>query len=422
MAFTGLGALSSLLLAAGIWLAARDVSERLMDQTLTAELEDYINRHARNPASLPPAAAGLRGYLVSRGTAGDHLPQPLRDLPPGQHEVELDGIRHRVAVAERNGDHYVILFDEQRQHRREQRFIGYLMIAAATMTLFSAIGSLWLARRVIAPVTRLARTMGQAAPERPPQLAHALTSDDETEEVAALARAFDRYVARLAAFVERERNFSADASHELRTPLAVIRGAVEMLSDDPKLDEVQRRRVARIERAAAEMIELIDTFLMLAREEVPATTAHCDAAQIAIDCVERYRTIAAGNGSKIELNLAAATGDRRALPVPASLFAIVLANLLRNAVTHTRAGQVTVELDDQRLVVSDTGSGIPDAARERVFDRYYRGPDSKGSGIGLSLVKRICERVGWTISLHSDIAAGTVATVTLRPDRELTIT
>jgi signal transduction histidine kinase len=408
MAFAGLGALLSLLLTVGIWFAAHDVSRRLMDQTLKAELEDYMARRARNPRSLPPDTAGLRGYLVEAGSSGDSLPPALRGLAVGQHEVELDGLPFRIAVAERNGDRYLILFNEERQQLRERRFLGYLAGGGLLMTLLASVGGLWLAGRVIAPVTEFARAVRSAQPEDPPRLAEGHPTEDEIGE---LARDFDHYLRRIAAFLERERTFAADASHELRTPLAVIRGAAEVLADDPGLTAAQAERVARISRAAAQMSELIAALLLLAREDNAPTDEACDAVQIARDCVERYLPQASARGTRLGLEAAAPVP----LPVPAAMFAIVVANLVRNAVAHTSNGSIAVRLDAAGLQVQDDGVGIRDQEIGQVFDRYYRGAASHGAGIGLALVKRICERYGWQIALESAPTGGTVATLRFAP-------
>ena len=401
----------SLLFSLGIWFAAHDVSQRLMDQTLKAELEDYMARRERNPNSLPPATASLRGYLVAPGSAAADLPPPLRALAVGQHEIELDGIPWRAAVAEKDGSRYVILFDELRQKHRQHRFLGYLVAGAALMTLLAAVGGLWLAGRVIAPVTELARAVADAGAESPPRLPAIAAAAAPGDEIDELAHAFERYLARLAAFVERERSFAADASHELRTPLAVIRGAAEVLADDPSLSAAQRERVARIERAAEEMGQLIEALLLLAREEDAPPDERCDARQIAIACVERYRALADSRGTTLRV-VTPATVELRG---PSALFAIVLANLVHNAVAHTRDGEITIRLDPASMLVQDSGSGIRDEALGRVFERHYRGPDSTGAGIGLFLVKRICDRLGWRVELQSDRAGGTAATLHFIP-------
>lgn len=402
IAFAGLGAVLSLLFTLGIWLAAHDVANRLMDETLEAELADYMSRRSRNPNSLPPATASTNGYLIRHGETAAGLPAGIVGLPPGRHEIILNDIPHRVAVAERDGDRYVLVFNETHQKRREQRFLAYLIAGAALMTLLSSIGGLWLAGRVIAPLTDLAKAVRAADFEKPPRLVRSPGPGDEIDE---LAHAFDHYLARLAAFIERERNFAADASHELRTPLATMRGAAEVLADDPGLSKAQHRRVARILRAAEDMGELIAAILLLAREEGVPVDAPCDAGHLAQTCIERYRSLAATHNTHIDLDLA----EEVCLTVPPAFFAIVIANLLQNAVAHTCDGRISVRLDRQRLVVSDTGSGIPSADLAHVFERNFRGPASTGSGIGLSLVKRICERIGWAISLSSQPTGGTTA-------------
>lgn len=404
LAFAGLGAALALLLTVGIWFAAHDVSRRLIDQTLRAELEDYMARRARNPNSLPPDTASLRGYLVTAGQTPDHLPEPLRALPVGQHEIELDGVPYRVAVAERADERFLILFSEARQRLREQRFLGYLIAGATLMTLLATIGGLWLAGRVIAPVTELARAVSAAPPDDPPRLAVEGEPDDE---IAELAGAFDHYLDRLAAFVERERTFAADASHELRTPLAVIRGAAEVLAEDPTLSEAQAQRIARIERAAADMSALIAALLLLAREETTTIEEPCDAVQIARECIARYQPLATARGSVLSLDAPAPVW----LPVPPAMVAIVVANLVHNALAHTENGTIAVSIDARRLQVRDTGVGIQESELHQVFQRYHRGPESGGAGIGLSLVKRVCDRHGWRIALDSPESGGTMATL-----------
>ncbi|MBI5110244.1 MAG: HAMP domain-containing histidine kinase [Rhodocyclales bacterium] len=401
--FASLGAALSMLLSVSLWFAARDVSQRLMDQTLRAELEDYMARHARNPGSLPPATASLRGYYTTTDAAITELPPPLRQLAPGQHEIDLDGIPYRVAVADEHGRRYVILFDEVRQKHREQRFLAYLVIGALTMTLFAASGGWWLAGRVIAPVTELARAVTNARPDEPPPLLSIPSAGTPGDEVDDLARAFERYLMRLRLFVERERSFAADASHELRTPLTVIRGAVDVIAAKPGLDPELRERLARIERASEEMTQLVEALLLLAREDEPAAGEACDARHIARQCIERYRGQATARGTVMTLTATSPV----TLAAPPALFAIVLANLVRNAIAHTLNGRIAITLEATSLTVRDNGSGIEEAEQQRVFERLYRGTDSEGAGIGLFLVQRICDRLGWTASLQSDAPAGT---------------
>lgn len=408
LAFAGLGALLSLLFTVGIWFAAQDVSRRLIDETLDAEMADYMARRARNPQSLPPATASLTGYLLRPGEDAGDLPQEIAGLAPGRYDLVIDATPYRLEIAEREGERYVLLFNETRQKRREQRFLIYLVAGAGLITLLAAVGGLWLAGQVIAPLSELAAAVSRADPQHPPSLARAGGPGDELDE---LAHAFDRYLARLAAFIEREQAFAADASHELRTPLATIRGAAEVLADDPGLDAGQRARLARITRSCDEMGELIAALLLLSREEDSQAEPSCDVGQAIRQCAERYREPAAARNTRLELRLA----GQVLLPVQSAFVTMIVANLMHNAVAHTRDGIITVSVDPQRLIVADTGSGIPAADLELVFERHYRGADSSGAGIGLSLVKRICERLGWRIALASHPVRGTTATLDFAP-------
>ena len=92
--------------------------------------------------------------------------------------------------------------------------------------------------------------------------------------------------------------------------------------------------------------------------------------------------------------------------VPRGLLLCVVNNLLRNALDHSQSRRIDVVLDAPRLVIQDYGRGIDDAAQAQVFEPDMRGPDSEGEGVGLNLVKRICDRLGWRIALESAPGAG----------------
>lgn len=413
-AFAAFGAVVSLLLAVGLYFAARGNGQRLIDETLRAELDDYMARRARNPSSLPPSATSLQGY-VDDGTPGRHaIPEPVRSLATGVHEIELNDEPYRVAVADRGGERFYILFNESRQQARERRFAAYLSLGALIMTLFSAGGGWWLASRVIAPVTDLAmRVRSLDASARPD-----LSSNQPHDEVGDLARAFDRYLVRLHGFIDRERAFTADVSHELRTPVASIQGAVEVMQEDEALRAAHGERIERILRGARHMTELIDALLLLAREESDARMPRerVDVGDIVKDSIERNRYLLRNLNTRVVLDIRAALQ----LNVERVLLSVVVANLVRNAFSYTRAGEVRVILEPDRLLVSDTGIGIDSEDLDRVFHRYYRGSASQGAGIGLSIVKRICDRYGWSIAMESHVGQGTTAQLILSQPAVLT--
>lgn len=407
--FAWFGALVSLLLSLGLSFAAHSLGESLMDETLRAETEDYILRRTRNPNSLPPATLSVRGYVLDTGGTGEEIPPELRGLPIGKHQLTLGGTPYRVTVTDRGRQRYFMLFNEARQRSREQQFLLYLVSGALIMTLISAGIGWWLAGRIVAPLAELARRVGKATPED-----DSLDIDRgfANDEIGSLARVFGGYLRRMRDFIERERAFTSDVSHELRTPLAVVQGAVELLETDNRLDEKGRSRVTRIGRAARQMIELTSALLLMAREETQREPIErdCEVWEIVKECVENHRYLVS-DGVRVEMQDEA----HPRVAAERTLLAIVVANLIGNAFTYTKTGSVSIRLGNGCLTVSDTGPGIREAEIGRVFQRHFKGSGSTGSGIGLSLVKRICDRYGWETLIDSTEGQGTVAQLRFTP-------
>jgi len=412
--FAWFGALVSLLLAVGLYFSAHDLGKRLIDETLQAEMEDYLSRRARNPLSLPPNTLSLRGYVFKSGESTAEAPTAVQHLPIGRYEIQLDGVPYRAIVSQRQALRYVMLFDQAPQLQRESRFAFYLAAGILIMALLSAGGGYWLAGRVIEPVIRLSKEVQDASPEgQSPTLSDHFTED----ELGELARSFDNYLGRLRAFIDRERAFTADVSHELRTPLAVIQGATEVLEGDHNLSPKQKQRINRIERASRDMTELTMALLLMAREETARAQPdeQCPVKEVLMECVEKHRHLIEGRDAVLELDIAA----QPRLPAERTLLSIVISNLIRNAFSYTETGKIGIRLAADRLVVSDTGIGIKADELARVFQRYYKGSASKGSGIGLSLVKRICDRYGWDVLIESREGEGTTAQLIFVPNTPL---
>ncbi len=400
--FAALGGGLSLIIAIGLYIGAQDAGVSLIDETLVAEMQDYQARRTRNPHSLPPATHTLRGYVAPPAPGEAVLPASLSSLVPGRHSLQLDGQQYRVAVAERAGQRTYLLYNQSLFMRQQHRLGLYLAIFVACMVLASAGIALWLAERVIEPVKELARRVRVIDPDSAPgDLAAGFPAD----ELGELARAFEQSLRRLAAFIERERAFTADVSHELRTPLAVIRGAAEVLLADATRPVKERLRLQRIERAAADMADLSTALLAMARECDATAARRVVVADIIADSIEKHRHLLRDK----PVEVVQIVHGNPSLAVDANLLGIVIANLVRNSFNYTDRGQVCITLGEDNLSVTDTGQGIPLEALEQVFMRLYRGGNSQGAGIGLSLVKKICDRYGWSIRLQSEPGTGTTA-------------
>ncbi len=405
LAFALFGALLSILLSVGLYLATRDVEERLIDETLTAEMQDYISRRTRNPHSPPPATTIIRGYVRPSARFEADIPPHVRELPAGHHPIQLNGRPFRAAVVQQGESWFYLLYDESQVEQRKEYVFAFLAAGVLLMTLISAALGRWLACRVVAPVGQLARRVTHLRPEEsPPPLA----ADYPADEVGELARAFDTYLARLEGFIERERAFTAEVSHELRTPLAVIQGAAEVLLGDPNLEKSQRRRVSRISRAALEMTEVTQALLALAREDAGSGGRRATSVEEVLrQVLEAHQPLLRDRPVALEV----AIHDTFEVWAEAPLVRILISNLVRNAFTYTHQGHIKVVLEATRLTIEDTGVGIEEEDLDQVFQRYYsRQP--QGTGLGLSLVRRICDRYGWSITLQGLEPQGTTTRLT----------
>ncbi len=395
------GAGLSIVLSAAVFFIVQQIGHQRMDEILRVELD----KHIHNSGFEAPNTVSIEGYVRPPAGSGQDIPAEIRDLAPGNYNVTVGDTDYRVLVDDRNGARYFMLFDTESQHIQEAKFSRFVAIFALFMIVSSSAGGVLLASRVTASVTRLAAQVGKAKPGDLELSLIKLTSNDEVGE---LARAFDRYLRRLREFTEREKYFTADVSHELRTPLAIMLGSVEMLEQDKTLSEKQKERLSRIRRAAQDMIDLTAALLLMGREHQPSLDEQpCNVADVALACVEKHRHLIGDRPIRMEVKLLA----EPSLIVERPLLEIVIGNLIRNALFNTKSGMVTFRLEAQRLTVQDTGVGMRPEELARALERYYKGASSTGAGVGLSLVKRICDRYGWRISLESQEGKGTTASI-----------
>lgn len=404
--FALIGGSVSLALGSWVYITVRDLDRRLIEEALTAEIDDYRARLARNPHSLPPMTATVRGYLV-RADRTDTRPPELRGLSAGRSEVSVDGIPYYAAVVREGDTQLIMLHNRTQVERRERLLLLVLSSGILGTTLLAAGGGWWLAGRVIAPVRELARRVRERSPD---DLHSPFAEGLAHDEVAELAHAFERYLERMRAFVERERAFSADASHELRTPLAVIQGTVEVLQGRPELDDRARQQLERIARTVHGMSDLTSTLLMLEREK--RGHSKCRVGEVVQDVVKQHRHLLAPKPVSLSVDIR----EPLTLDVERPLLTIAIGNLVRNAFTYTEAGNVAITLEGGVLSVADTGPGLPPQDLDCLFEHSERSRRAtRGAGIGLPLVKRIADREGWTVAVQNRPEGGALFRLTLMP-------
>ena len=263
-----------------------------------------------------------------------------------------------------------------------------LALVLGGVALAAALGRL-AARHLVAPVVRVTEAARHIEQTEDLGRRIEVTSQDEVGELAAH---FNAMLDTLEGSIAAQRQLVADASHELRTPVTSLRTNIEVLAEN-RLDDAERARlVADVEAQAEELSALVADLIELARGDQPSPAqedVRLDA--LVAEAVERARRHAPGVTFRVELEPAVLDG------VPDRL-ARAVNNLLDNAARHGRT--VTVIAGPSGVRVSDDGGGIAEADLPHIFDRFYRGADTRGrpgTGLGLAIVRQVAEQHGGTV-------------------------
>lgn len=392
VAFVLLTGTVSGLFSLATFVAMDQFEEDLYVRQIDGELRWWIARLGEAPQSQPLALANKARLYVTPDMSVTQLPPFLAKQEIGWREVFDGNETYQVVRQDRGPRRYYLVQPASELERRER---GWLLVLAAG-TLIAILAAFFLARliasSVLEPVVRLAQRVRAADPEHAPRHLAAGFADDELGE---LARVFEQRLGQLHEFTASERLFTSDVSHELRTPVAIIAGAAETLLMRSQMLEWARAAVLRIRVAAQEMQDLIDAFLALGR--APNTSAAryppCLVNTILHAEIERLRAQVGAPTIVLDEQTVLT------LPCPAPLVTVAVRNLLDNAARYAPDGQVRITLQPDALTVDDSGDGLADADIARAFDRHQRLAVEvpNGEGLGLAIVQRICQRLGWQV-------------------------
>lgn len=418
------------------WLVAQNTAgkpfDRALEHNVNALSQLVSVREGRVLFSLPgPAREILRAddtdqvfFQVRRGNgdllAGEHdLPAPKDAAPLADGEVRLreDLIQSkevRVAyswtrVNTQPPELVLIQVAETMEKRKTlaAEIVKGVMVPQF-VTLPLAVLLVWLALvRGIRPLAQLEqRIRARKADDMSPL--------DETavpEEVAPLVSSINDLLSRLKGSLSTQKRFLADAAHQLKTPLAGLRMQADLAQRQADAQEL-KRSLQQIGRASVRATHTVNQLLALARAETSGrslATAQIDLVDVVSQAIQE--SLARALDKQIDLGYEGPElGQAGTLEGNATLLREMVRNLIDNAINYTpEGGQVTVRLlidpaDGVALLrVEDTGPGIPQAERERVFQPFYRtlGTNVDGSGLGLAIVAEIARQHGAEVSLDS---------------------
>jgi signal transduction histidine kinase len=412
----------ALWLAAGAWLVQRTAHEtdEMFDRELQRTAASVLAVVAATPVDAVPKTQlarehddGQRPEIVVRDRTG-RLLVDASSLPAGiavAGEPRIQTVRHddeswRVYQRWDGSRRYWIQVATP-LHDREQLLFAHVqgvLIPVGGLLLLLPL-AIWLGLRSgLAPLRSLSRTIA-AQPAQTPTL----TRDDVPQELRQLTRALDTLVARLADALQRERRFTADAAHELRHPLSVLRMELDLAGVATE-DEARRIHLQRARDGLGRMERLVAQLLTLARVESLdrlAEQGRLDVAALAQQVVAEAGERAAPRGIVLSLQADGPVHVRAS----AGLLEIALRNLVDNAIAHGKPhGNVGVIIgtgsDGVKIAVEDDGPGFPEEQLVRVGERFARGEQSRGSGLGLSIVRAIAVLHGGSVTVSRSAAGG----------------
>lgn len=298
----------------------------------------------------------------------------------------------------------------------------FLVLGTLIGTILGVIAGLALTRTVLRPLDKM---VGTAEAIAEGDLARRVRMPAGRNEIARLGASFDHMVNRLAAALEAQRRFVADASHELRTPLTSLQGLSEMLlmGADQGDNRAVQRTVRGMHNELGRMGRLVNDMLTLSRLDgtAPVSFVTIDASRLLAEVAEQMGPVAEARGVRLEVKC---YGPVCVQGEPDKLKQVVL-NLVDNALRYSPQGSAVqmLALADPatglaRLEVQDAGLGVAPEDLPRIFDRFYRGDLSRAratgnTGLGLAIARAIVQAHGGTIEAQSSPGAGALFRVTL---------
>jgi heavy metal sensor kinase len=277
-----------------------------------------------------------------------------------------------------------------------RQWLLFLAIGLPVVTIVAIAGGGWLVKRALSPVDRIAATAERITWHN---LSERLPVPPTGDELERLSVALNRMIERLDEAFQHSRRFVADASHELRTPLTVLRGEIESMAQEPRLDPGWREQLGSTLEEVERLSNIVEGLFAISRLDAGEAAAEWkpfDLAQLTAATADQMGLLAEDKDIKVKCTArlgAWVEGDRARVKQ-------VVVNLLDNAIKYSpRGGSVAlnVEASDGKAIleVADNGIGIPPEALPRVFERFYRVDQARsrergGAGLGLSIVKSIC--------------------------------
>ncbi len=394
---------------------------RVVFQVSGVALEMFRRPEPRRRDRRESSADSPRAATVPPG------PPPRRGPPIYVHcAAQTDKLNATLAgFGQERDDELTKVADETRESLRSLRH--WLWGISLAVFAATAAGTYGLVRLGLSPLQRLSHAVSRVSvrdfrlplDERPLPLELRPIAERLTNTLDLLKRAF-----------AREKQAAADISHELRTPLAALLTTTELALRKPRSAEHYRELLGDVHASAQQMNQIVERLLTLARLDAGVDRLRVqpvDVAALAQQCADVVRPLAEARGLKLTVkNSFAASGGgdgARSVQTDPDKVREIVSNLLHNAIQYNRpGGAIDLRVGRQNgtleVEVQDTGIGIADEVRERIFERFYRADPSRGgddlhAGLGLAIVKEYIDLMGGSIGVESIEGQGSTFRVQL---------
>ena len=385
-----------------LYFASDNIEEDHIEQVIEMEMDHLVYRYQKHADFISQVGSHLKTYVILDIDDELQIPAYLRGLNAGYHRIYYGIEDFHVLVRVVDEVKFLVAYRIALHQQRLSKLRLLILLSWVVVVGIAFVVGYLLARILVKQVTDLAERVNLLAPGDVQD--GLLAQPGMDEEVAQLARALDDYQERIKRMLQREQEFTANISHELRTPITTILTSCELLVASADIPIKAYQRIVMIEAAATRMGEQIQALLFLAREQALGVIETVAIAECVYDAADPL--MAKINRKKLAFEVPIAPD--RVLMVNRQALHIVLLNLIRNAVQYTSSGYIRVEFNNQRLSVSDSGIGIEPAYLPLLYERFFRGTtQGQGLGIGLAIVKRICDYYGWRIEVDSTPGQGT---------------
>lgn len=379
---------------------------RLVDSLLATEVDYFLYQYDKDRTTPLPHSKYIKGF---KGI--DRVPPRFRDsvkdLPPGIHFIHEQKSKPpiHIAVLELSDTKtpYYMVFHAREFLKESSRFHPkqVLLISLALFLIPGMIIGYFTSRILYAPIVDLMDKIKGLDPENLPAQ---FSDKHSTNEIGLLTRTLENAMNRIKSFITREKQFTRDASHELRTPLTIVKGAVEIMEQQPETqtNPLLKKPLKRIARSISDMETTINTFLWLAREDyTPAGL--CQVEPVVRKAISSHQYLIENKDICLHID----SVYNKTLHIREEILYIVITNLVRNAFQYTAKGSVTIKIEASFFEILDTGMGIATDQLDSVTRSHVKGEKSTGFGLGLSIVSRLCKRFGWELIMESTPGKGT---------------